>query len=638
MSDNQIVRASIHPAIGIARVGDSPEDYFIGPRVPEDRAGDNPRDPEGRLKRQAAQFRIYGYNAAGEVVRELTHDRDTSIEWTVHVANTKAAWFDFELAMDIPEAQPVARRNPSITGSAREGLAICPPPEQVSGVDQSGVNHQLLGQFMGTEVYLGELRTDDAGRLLFLGGRGKSASYDNRPLYTFANNETWHDDVCDGPVSATVVIQGRTLPVESAWVVCAPPNYAPEFKSVVTLYDLLTETMIAAGFARAPKVPSFTHDILPLLTRNSRLQWLNAGFLNQYATGGLQDLTDPSLLQRLASESPTDNEIRRQVFNAFRNPDYEASQRLQMPWIYGDGMEVPASNERQWVAIVPHMYENLRKWADGEFLRDYDPHRSACGPHSTDIDDVAVKDQPEMLDKAALSYCLADAFHPGCELTWPIRHSSLYGGRFRILARRNEQPEADYGSQLTPQQVYSGGWASATAIYGPGTTGGPLWAQGPGDLSRWMAVPWQADTASCRDGYDKSYDEYVPTFWPARVPNQVLSRANYEKVIDAKLPMDQRVQAFRTRDEWLRSLPGDHYLQQIRAMVDGFSDLGVVVREPDLQDSAALGLPPNLPMYVEDLPAAHTFASTSAEVQQSKRTLQASEKAETLRRRKPHTN
>ena len=51
--------------------------------------------------------------------------------------------------------------------------------------------------------------------------------------------------------------------------------------------------------------------------------------------------------------------------------------------------------------------------------------------------------------------------------------------------------------------------------------------QSPGSISRWMAIPWQTDTASCRSGYDTSYDPYVPTFWPARVPNEVMSETAY---------------------------------------------------------------------------------------------------------------
>lgn len=60
-----------------------------------------------------------------------------------------------------------------------------------------------------------------------------------------------------------------------------------------------------------------------------------------------------------------------------------------------------------------------------------------------------------------------------------------------------------------------------------------------------MAVPWQTDTASCRDGYEASYDAYVPTFWPARVPNQLLDESNYDRVMDPSLPASERMRAFR---------------------------------------------------------------------------------------------
>ena len=51
-TDRTIVRAAIHPAIGIARIGDSESEYFIGPEVttPQPQAADYYRDPRGRLK------------------------------------------------------------------------------------------------------------------------------------------------------------------------------------------------------------------------------------------------------------------------------------------------------------------------------------------------------------------------------------------------------------------------------------------------------------------------------------------------------------------------------------------------------------------------------------------------------------
>jgi anthranilate phosphoribosyltransferase len=51
---------------------------------------------------------------------------------------------------------------------------------------------------------------------------------------------------------------------------------------------------------------------------------------------------------------------------------------------------------------------------------------------------VPLGEQPAMLDRAALEFCLADAFHPGCEITWPIRHTTMFMAPFRI--RHSNQP------------------------------------------------------------------------------------------------------------------------------------------------------------------------------------------------------
>src|SRR5262245_680240 len=99
------VNYRIHPAIGIARIGDSPDDFFIGPEAPGvsptldklDGSSAQPgkyKDTQHRIKRQGARFRIYEYteNASGVVtkVREVTAT-DAEIDWEVHLANRKAA-------------------------------------------------------------------------------------------------------------------------------------------------------------------------------------------------------------------------------------------------------------------------------------------------------------------------------------------------------------------------------------------------------------------------------------------------------------------------------------------------------------------------------------------------------------------
>ena len=84
--------------------------------------------------------------------------------------------------------------------------------------------------------YLGQLRTDSDGRLIVLGGKGKS-SYQTAtppPLPEYGNNDGWFDDVSDGPVTVTVSIRGTsgttraaTDPSDGAWVLCGPPDFAP---------------------------------------------------------------------------------------------------------------------------------------------------------------------------------------------------------------------------------------------------------------------------------------------------------------------------------------------------------------------------------------------------------------------------
>ncbi len=260
-ASGEIVRAAIYPAIGIARVGNSPEEWFLGPEVPEPPPQPSSfyRDGSGALKRQAARFRVYGLDARGRAVAELTGRGDAEVTWTVHLANTKAAWYEFQLALDIPEAAsapPSYRRNAQVAD--RRQLVIDPGPRSIEGADHRAVRFDG-GHFMGKPVYLGELRTDEAGRLIVLGGHGKAASYNNSRAVTFANNDGWHDDIADGPVTACVSLGGKEIPVDPAWLVVAPPNYGPCQKSVRTMWDLMRDLALQPEVphqARAPVVPA----------------------------------------------------------------------------------------------------------------------------------------------------------------------------------------------------------------------------------------------------------------------------------------------------------------------------------------------------------------------------------------------
>jgi hypothetical protein len=578
-TDRRIVRAAIHPAIGVSRLGNSADDFFISPQVvpiPPAPVGSY-RDARRALKREAAQFRLYGYNVDGEVVSELTAG-SADIEWTVHVANTKASWYQWQMAMDVPEAAAVQLplRNASLAGSARSTLAIDPGPKTIAGAGTSGAQYELHGAFTGVGVYLGELRTDENGWLVFLPGRGVSASPTGSPIFNntdpnaFINADGWYDDACDGPVTAKVRIEGREIPVEPAWVLSAPPNYAPGVIGLRTLYDLVVDLYVGAGWMTAPSKPSFRHDVYPILRRLSGLQWANKGFAAQFGPGGPHDFESPDYVGRLARDPGADGgdleaELRHQVLLSFRPPQPADGNQWPWPWLYGDAMDVPAiASPRQNASISQTQYDTLVQWAAGTFVADWD--QPYTPPPS--IDAVALSQRPAMLDRAALEYCLADAFHPGCEVTWPFRHLTMFAKPFRIRHRPSGQAAPTYGKTLNQQQALG--------------RGGPLFEQGPGDLTRWMGLPWQADTAFCRAGYDTAYDLYQPTFWPARVPNHVLTDVDYAVVIDQAQPRPRRLEAFVTRTSWVEPLQGTT-AQQMEQMVRVFASMGLLEERPGPQ-------------------------------------------------------
>ena len=227
---DQVAYCKIHPAIGIARIGNSPEGYFITPEIPGLRDtplggykdnGDTRAGVPPRIKRQAARFRIYAYDATGAALGELTLS-DAEIAWTVHLVNSKAEADRF--AGKIGEDLPLGERRPrnewrNADIDDRASLVIDPGSRTVAGPDKEA--RLDGGQFRGIEVPLGNLRTDADGRLLVLGGFGLSAaSNPGQRIVNYANNDRWHDDVSDGPVTATVKLKsGRVVDVRPAWVV-----------------------------------------------------------------------------------------------------------------------------------------------------------------------------------------------------------------------------------------------------------------------------------------------------------------------------------------------------------------------------------------------------------------------------------
>src|SRR5438445_6388487 len=151
----------IHPPNGVARLSKSLTKFFIGPELPgrQKPPVGGYKDGQGRVKRQAARFRLFGYDGKGKLVGEISA-KEAAITWTVHLANKKAAWKRFD---GLDKSTPL--RNASV--GDRASLVIDPGPRSLTGVNKTAQFDN--GKFLGTLVPLGEMRTDSKGRLLLLG-------------------------------------------------------------------------------------------------------------------------------------------------------------------------------------------------------------------------------------------------------------------------------------------------------------------------------------------------------------------------------------------------------------------------------------------------------------------------------------
>ncbi len=449
MAPVKIAAIKIHPSIGIARLGNSPSEFFIGPETPgvHHRPRGGYRDSKGRIKRQAARFRLYAYDGKGKLLGEIT-SREADIEWTVHLANTKAEWKAFDgLNANAP------RRNAAVAD--RGSLKIDPGARTISGRNQAALFN--TGKFLGQTVELGEIRSDGEARLLVLGGFGHSSSPTGKPLTTFANNDGWHDDVSDGPVNAKVRLKkgGQTIDAAGAWVIAGPTSFAPAIDHIVTLHDVLLQVAVDKLGLKLPAKPSFVRDIFPILQRAIRMRWVS-GMITHPPSGGGETHTTPPLV----IPPPGTAAHRKTIFDRLRNPATpggDPSEGSDMPMIHSDFY--PAESNQPVTRV---QYEVMGKWKDHNFINDW---KRRAAPASI---------TPEGLDRAGLDTCVGGAFYPGIEGSWMMRDVYTYSEPFRL---------------------------DATSLM-------------PGDITKQMAVPWQADFVDCAQEGDLAW-------WPAARPDDV---------------------------------------------------------------------------------------------------------------------
>ena len=599
------MKFKIHPAIGIARVGDSPDSFYLAPeqagQLPSELTADGKdqpiktfKDKKQRVKRQAARFRVYGYDdnfkqgkeiqigdtidvqpssRSGQVLTGKVQD----IKWTVYLANKKSSWYQFrQLDGEHGYDSSHPLRNSEITDpDGRQQLIIDPGPQTVSyTTEKSRVAQFARGQNPGyTQSFpppltplpidtLGELRAikqDNYLRLLVMGGFGNSGSYKEGfgepAIHDYANNEGWFDDISDGPVMAQITYQvtavdGRkpdpstpptmTAEVEvPAWVIVGYPRYAPQIMDIVTMDELIYDIAVREfGFApymygtapftgeQAPPDPSnakalalwrelaqwnpdyypfFYRDIWPILTRPQ-----NLGVVMDFDdfTGGDPHETgsgsggnfDPGVIAipPYEGENPEEQKMRRRqrmfVYGVLRQPGQENLWNIPlgvgpvkdlpvlMPFLCGDN---PLSNNipAKFLRLTDTQLFMLKQWAEGKFINEKDEDIPITNPEQSSATGVD-------LDRGVLSNLLGGAFCPGGEAAWIMRNPAIYSGPYRI----KHSPYFSIRNLNTwqPQPLSLPG-----SIQSPTDPGSMQIGLEPGDLTKYSAVPWQADFNEC---------------------------------------------------------------------------------------------------------------------------------------------
>jgi hypothetical protein len=481
----------IHPSVGIARVGNlnatGPDDFFLGPEAP-DHAPVPPGGYKkaGAIRRQGARFRVYEYTPdaqTGEMVptREITA-ADARIEWTVRLGNRKAFGPNF------PPTEPGVRNSSIAEEDERRRLLILEAEAEIASDEGTSARRSLDAFFLDEQetqpeshrVHLGDLLLDSEGRLIVLGGLGRSFSPTGRSIHDTFNNDEWCDDTSDGVITATVAMNGSQEPVDvefPARLLVGPPDYAPAIGNIVTLYDVaedIATRLPASPLSGAAAGVSFAHHIYPILRRVAQMRWVNQTADNGHGESQGGDFLHPDLLALL--RDPDTNPASR-AFRARRR----VVSRLRVPAGVTPPSDLPTGNRnmprlqreldtQRELTLTPLQYERMILWWRGQFDPDPGVDLDAPAPPFEQITEA--REQVRALDRAGLDSCVGGSFFPGIEGPRRLREPNVWEAPFRLRSGLE-----------------------------------------PGEITEGLALPWQTDFHAC----DLDW-------WPPQRPNQVRVR------------------------------------------------------------------------------------------------------------------
>lgn len=409
-------------------------------------------------------------------------------------------------------------------------------------------------------IELGQLHLDSKDRLLFVAAPGKSEcvttpkvalsnpsetvnppngpNNGEDPLtnqFAYFNVPGWWDDTCGGEIDVTVTLKDGTVlstrdnvktatdegtrnPHAGAWIVTAPPKYAPHMYHVVSILDRVYEAF-PESYPNAGKTTNFYRDIYPLF-----VSAVNYGWVSAQAAGVTSETKDAAhgprqpgnLLSKeymAAFTDPSENSepAREMVYNlmrhadgpngrlvdslmpppparptSFKNPEFKREvEDFKMPKLWGTGGKPEQNKELgndlpdQFLSLTNLQLQHIKEWSEGNF-------EVGVPLKPVPLEQLPLGEQPRALDESALEPTIGGGFHPGIEFPYLIIYREFFAEAFRV----NKGIE-------------------------------------PGSLSAYMSSPWQGDFWSCNTAW-----------WPTQRPDIVFE---YDKTKQT-----------RTYKEWFR--------------------------------------------------------------------------------------
>lgn len=410
------------------------------------------------------------------------------------------------------------------------------------------------------DIELGQLRLDDKDRLLFVPAPGKGECVTTpkvalsnpsetvnppngpdggkNPLtnqFAYFNVPGWWDDTCGGEIDVTVTLKDGTVlstrdnvksstdegtrnPRAGAWIVTAPPKFAPHMYHVVSILDRVYEAFPEA-YPYAGQKTNFYRDIYPIFVKAVHYGWVSAEAAGvtpktkDIAHGPRQpgNLLSPGYMAAFVDPQEKSKPIRQMIYGLMRRAPGKqgrlvdsllpappqrptswnseefkrAEEEFKMPKLWGTGGK-PLQNQQlgidlpdQFLSLTDWQLNHLKEWADGNF-------EVGVPQDAVALEQLPLTAQPHALDSAALEPTIGGGFHPGIEFPYLIIYREYFAEAFRV----NKGIE-------------------------------------PGSVAAYMSSPWQGDFWSCDVAW-----------WPTQRPDVVFE-------------YDRKSQT-RTYKEWFR--------------------------------------------------------------------------------------